>query len=255
MQYWHLNQDYRNRLGGQLFATLENTFAVKGQLVARDPLSQVFRVEAGGECYYVKRYIGNGKTARRRWFGLRALIGRQRVKREWENLNVFRQWGLPAAELVAYGLERSWGGFVRGALITAEIANTRDLAKMAADRDPRLKDRRWVGAVSSQVARIARRMHDHRFAHNDLKWRNLLVEQGAIPTVHLIDCPCGCHWWWPFLEYRVVKDLACLDKVAKYHLTRTQRLRFYLEYAGTIRLSTKDKRRIAKIVHFFDGRE
>jgi hypothetical protein len=41
-------------------------------------------------------------------------------------------------------------------------------------------------------------------------------------------CPAGTFWWGPFLRYRIVKDLACLDKVAKYHLSRTQRLRFYL---------------------------
>ena len=255
MQYWHVNPDYRNRLGGRLLATLESTFAVDGSLVAKDPLSRVFRVVVGDECYYVKRYIGNGKNARRRWFGLRALIGRQRIKREWENLLAFRRWGLPAADIVAYGLERRWGAFVRGGMVTAEIANTVDLAQMAADHDPRLNNRRWVSAVSVQVARIARKMHDHGFAHNDFKWRNLLVEQGDDPVVHLIDCPCGSYWWWPFLEYRKIKDLACLDKLAKYHLTRTQRLRFYHDYAGVGRLSAKDKRRIAKIVHFFDGRE
>lgn len=255
MRYWHLNPDYLNKRGGELFATLDSTFSVDGIQITKDRLSRVFRVEVAGECYYVKRYFGSGKSARRRWFGLRALIGRQRIKKEWENLLAFRRWGLPAAEVVAYGLERRWGAFVRGGLVTAEIANTVDLAQMAADRDPRLDDRRWINAVSVQVARIARQMHDHGFAHNDFKWRNLLVEQGDEPIVHLIDCPCGSYWWWPFLEYRLIKDLACLDKLAKYHLTRTQRLRFYYDYACIGHLSAKDKRRIIRVVHFFDGRE
>ncbi len=93
------------------------------------------------------------------------------------------------------------------------------------------------------------------FAHNDLKWRNLLVTHGERPQVYLIDCPSGGYWWQPFLSYRIVKDLACLDKVAKYHLTRTQRLRFYLDYAQHARLTAGDKKRVRRIVKFFEGRE
>ncbi|MNR58917.1 hypothetical protein D3C85_1800530 [compost metagenome] len=57
------------------------------------------------------------------------------------------------------------------------------------------------------------------------------------------------------LRYRITKDLACLDKVAKYHLSNTQRLRFYLQYRGRERLNESDKRRIRHVVTFFEGRE
>ena len=73
--------------------------------------------------------------------------------------------------------------------------------------------------------------------------------------MYLIDCPSGGVWWGVFLKYRVVKDLACLDKVAKYQLSRTQRLRFYLDYTGRQRLAAEDKQRIRKILAFFEGRE
>ncbi len=43
------------------------------------------------------------------------------------------------------------------------------------------------------------------------------------------------------LRYRITKDLACLDKVAKYHLSATQRLRFYLQYRQRTRLNASDK--------------
>ncbi|NLJ12975.1 MAG: heptose kinase, partial [Gammaproteobacteria bacterium] len=59
----------------------------------------------------------------------------------------------------------------------------------------------------------------------------------------------------PMLRYRIIKDLACLDKVAKYHLSNTQRLRFYLQYKQKTRLSAQDKQQIGKIVRFFEGRE
>ncbi len=57
------------------------------------------------------------------------------------------------------------------------------------------------------------------------------------------------------LRYRIIKDLACLDKVAKYHLSNTQRLRFYLQYCQRAQLNTQDKKQIGKIVRFFEGRE
>src|SRR5690554_8206835 len=98
-------------------------------------------------------------------------------------------------------------------------------------------------------------MHRHGFAHNDLKWRNVLVEQGPGADIHLIDCPGGTFWWGPFLQRRIIKDLACLDKVAKYQLSRTQRLRFYLYYTGQARLQPEDRRRLRRIVEYFRSEE
>ena len=84
---------------------------------------------------------------------------------------------------------------------------------------------------------------------------DLLVDEADTPRLYLIDCPSGEFWWGPFLRYRIVKDLACLDKVAKYHLSRTQRLRFYLDYAQKTRLDASDKKRLRHILRFFAGRE
>ena len=229
------------------FKDLAAVFALSGEIVARDPLSEVVRVRVGKRLYYVKRYAGLGKRPIRRMFAT------PRVVKEWTNLQRFATWGIPTAPLAAYGLERRSGVFLRGAVITAEIPDTMDLRQIAQSGDARLRDRRWVRGISRQLADVTRRMHDHRFAHNDLKWRNLLVDGSG--RLYLIDCPSGAFWWPPFLEYRIVKDLACLDKVAKYQLSRTQRLRFYLDYARKRQLDAADKRRIRKIVAFFEGRE
>ncbi|MCC6657726.1 MAG: hypothetical protein IT512_06055 [Rhodocyclaceae bacterium] len=250
------------------FADLDAVFALEGEIVAKDSTTRTVRVDLGGRRYYVKRYHGLGKKPFKRWFGT------PRVQLEWENLQRFADWGIPTARLVACGLERQGGLFARGALITEEIPGTVDLARLARSGDPRLKtqfqrrltpvssalseaaeakSQSWWHGVSAQVADIARRLHAQRFVHGDLKWRNLLVD--AAGQVFLIDCPSGGFWWPPFLEYRIVKDLACLDKVAKRHLSRTQRLRFYLDYAQKRRLDTADKRRLRKIVGFFAGRD
>ena len=129
------------------------------------------------------------------------------------------------------------------------------MAQLVSENDPRLRDRYWLDSISAQLADITRRMHTARFAHNDLKWRNLLVSNDELPRLFLIDCPWGGFWIEPFLSYRIIKDLACLDKVAKQNLSRTRRLRFYLDYVQRQRLSRDDKKRIRKIVRFFEGRE
>lgn len=244
MAGWTLDQQYQSLAAD--FGSLEAVFALQGERLTKDPLSEVIRIERGGVRYYVKRYWGGGK-------GLRRYIGRPRVKAEWQNLKHFSKWGVPTACIVAHGLERRMGRFVRGALITRELDHTEDLALLAKRDDPRLQDRTWVAGVSQQLARATRVLHDHHFTHNDLKWRNLLVNDQA--ELFFIDCPTGSFWWGPLLRYRMVKDLACLDKVAKYKLSRTQRLRFYLQYCGREQLSGADKRQVRLIVKFFEGRE
>ena len=228
------------------FGSLEAVFALQGQRITSDPLSEVIRVELEGVRYYVKRYWAAGK-------GLRRYFGRPRIKAEWQNLRHFAAWGIPTAEIVAYGLERRAGAFVRGALITRELVGTEDLGHIAGQQRERLADSAWVARISVQLARGARALHDHHFAHNDLKWRNLLVNEAG--DLFFIDCPTGSFWWGPLLRYRIDKDLACLDKVASQVLSRSQRLRFFLQYLGRERLSAADKRQVRRILKFFEGRE
>lgn len=228
------------------FGSLDAVFALQGRRLTRDPLSEVILIERGGVNYYVKRYTGAGK-------GLRRYLGKPRVKSEWQNLKRFAKWGIPTAEVVAWGLERNGVAYHRGALITRELPNTEDLSALARSKDPRLSDRAWVNGISRQLAACTRAMHDRHFTHNDLKWRNLLVDDQH--RLFFIDCPNGAFWRSFMLRYRITKDLACLDKVAKYHLSATQRLRFYLQYRQRARLNASDKKRIRHVISFFEGRE
>jgi heptose I phosphotransferase len=247
---WRLLPPYNSGETAHAFASLDAVFNLAGEALTYDRLSNVLRVTVEGVVYYVKRYRSPGKNPLRRWFG------RSRVQAEWENLLAFADWGLPTAQVVGYGLERRAGAFVRGALITRELVGTVDFARLAEENDPRLRSHAWLAVVVPQVAHIARTLHNHRFAHNDFKWRNLLVDAAA--TLHLIDCPGGQCWPEPFLSYRIVKDLACLDKLGKYNLSRTWRMRFfraYRGYSGHKHLTAADKSMIRRILRFFEGRE
>ncbi len=248
MSGWTLNPEYATGVSGQLFADLDRVFALEGEQITQDDISSVHKVWVGGRFYYVKRYTGAGKNLRR-------YIGRPRIQAEWENLLNFHAWGIPSVTVVGFGMERRHGAFHRGALVTQDLANTSDLAHIAKSADSRFRDRVWVNHVSRQVAHATRMMHDQNFAHNDLKWRNILVDQKPYPDVFMIDCPSGSFWWGPVLEYRVIKDLACLDKLGSRVLTRSQRLRFYHDYSERKQLNANDKKRIRSVLAFFRGRE
>ena len=127
MAGWYLDPTYAGLRTE--FGDLASVFALEGKRLTRDPLSEVVLIERDGVRYYVKRYWGAGK-------GLRRYIGRPRVKAEWQNLKNFAKWGIPTAPIVAYGLERKGGAFVRGALITRELEHTRDLALMDKVKNP-----------------------------------------------------------------------------------------------------------------------
>jgi len=231
-----------------VFQTLENVFKLNGKQITYDRLSNLIFLKVGEKNYYVKRYTLAGK-------GIRRFLGRSRLRGEWENLLRFDAWGLPSAKLTAYGVEKHGPFFKRGALITEELPQTQDLAELANKNDPRLQNTDWVELVSEQLVKATRVMHDQGFAHGDLKWRNILVTKNEAPEIYLIDCPSGNFWMPPFLQYRKNKDIACLDKVAKKTLSRTQRLRFYLDYLGQQRLTKKDKQHLRHILRFFRGRE
>lgn len=221
------------------FGSIESVFELKGEIVTQDILSEVIRVEVDGQWFYVKRYHRAGK-----W--LKRFMGRSRIKSEWLNLLLFNKLGFPTAPVVAYGECRVLGMFKRGALVTQEVPQTQDLAQLARNNDPRLGRADWVNCISQQIADALRRMHQRQFVHNDYKWRNLLVDQQN--TVYLIDCPLGAVWPKAIFLRRRFKDFKALDRVAKYKLRATQRLRFYLQYAQKTRLEPQDKQFLRQLL-------
>ncbi|MDP0561833.1 MAG: lipopolysaccharide kinase InaA family protein [Candidatus Endonucleobacter sp. (ex Gigantidas childressi)] len=250
---WTIVKPWRGTAVEQEFNSLERIFQINGKQITKDDLSDVILYETNNIRFYIKRYIIAGK-------GLRKYIGRSRVRAEWENLFFFQNSGIAAANVVAYGEERRLGMFKRGALITQEQTNTTDLAQLVRQKSPMFNDSQWLNSVLDQVATIATILHDKCFIHTDLKWRNILITMGKEPQVLLIDCPTGSHWpknllFKKMVERGIIKDLACLDKTAKYVLRRSQRMYFYNQYTNTTKLSSKHKKQIRRILYFFEGRE
>jgi tRNA A-37 threonylcarbamoyl transferase component Bud32 len=246
--FWHISEQYTNTSMADAFSTLDHAFSIRGNHVTHSPISRLIKVKIEDRFYYVKLYTGGGKRLRR-------YVGRSRVRGEWENLLFFMKLGIPTANLVAYGHELRWGLFKRGALITEALPDTTEMAGLAREDSPLLKNRAWIRQVARQTADFTRRLHDKGFIHNDLKWRNILVTCGEKPRVFFIDCPLGKTLFGLKWRRGIAKDLACLDKVAKQSLSRTTRLWFYKIYSGHEKLTKVDKLTIRKVLAFFNGRE
>jgi tRNA A-37 threonylcarbamoyl transferase component Bud32 len=242
------NPQYKDSVHALRLHSIDQVFSLKADLIARSPISWVMCIDADGSRYYVKCYTRSGKYLRR-------FIGRSRLRAEYDNLLFFAACGIPTAPIVAFGVERKFGIFKRGYLITDEIQHTQDLAELAATNDPRLHNRHWVRCVSKQIASYTATLHRHGFIHNDLKWRNILVQDTTEPKVYFIDCPVGKRRFGVLRKRGIIKDLACLDKVACKQLPRSDRLFFYKEYTGKRRIDLRDKAFIKRVVHFFDNRD
>lgn len=229
-----------------IFPDMKTSSEADGEKINGNWMSKVVKVTVGETSYYVKTYASRG-----RW--LKRFLGRSRVRAEWENQALFHDLEIPAAEVVAYG-ETSPGTDYQGVVITREVRGTSDLDALYRAKSSWLFDIGWRRAVIGRLAEATRKLHRYGFVHNDLKWRNILVETTDDPGVYLIDCPLGRKTFGPLLSRGRVKDLACLDKHGKVQLSRSDRLRFYLSYRGHERLDAVDKEEIRRVLKFFEGR-
>lgn len=246
---WHYDLSTDRPEAIEAFGDLYTAYALTGQYITQNSLCQVIRVELDGIGYFIKRYRRGSENPL-------ALFAKSKARTEWSNLLRFAQWELPVARVVAWGELSILGIAGQGLVVTEEVAGATDLSVLAQNDSPLLHSYQWLDSVSRQLASATAVMHNHQFAHNDFKWRNILVSgTGEEPKITLIDCPSGRVWWRPLFEYRRIKDLACLDKVASKVLTRGRRLRFYLYYQNAKSLVAADKAILNKVVSFFAGRE
>jgi tRNA A-37 threonylcarbamoyl transferase component Bud32 len=224
------------------FSSMSAVFNLQGEIISKGPQSEIFSQEIEGKTYFIKRYF--------RSKGLSSWLGFSRLRVEARNQQWFNKIGISAARVVAYGEESFFLKTIRGVLVTEGLDDVTDLAEISRNYPEKFQSTQWRNAVITDLAQVIAKLHQNRFCHNDLHWRNVLIQENEVnnvPKIYLIDCPSGKHLFWPFLYYRKLKDLASLDKLAPNYLSRTQRLRFYLEYRQITKLSTKDKTMIHEI--------
>ena len=246
-EIWSQDVNSKDSELAQALADIDSCFALKGKRLTQDPKSFVTRHTLDGQVFYRKCYVKSGKY-------LRKYLGRSRVRAEWENLQFFQQIGVRTPKILAYGERKKGLMFERGALVTAEVSGAVDLESLARDKQSVLYEPHAFRVICQQVAEFTRRLHDNRFAHNDLDWRNILVVPETL-EVYFFDCPAGQRWCWPFLNYRKMKDLAHLDKIARDCLPLRWRLRFYRAYLQGRKMQRADRKRLQQIARYYDGRD
>ena len=171
------------------------------------------------------------------------VLKKSRSAGEFRNLQFFRELGIPACEPLMQGEYRNGLGLLKNCLIvTREIVGTESLDRFipvfqaGADSDEVKRGiRRQI--IESLAANL-RKIHERRFYHEDLKWRNVLVrrvgEEGAEVEVFWIDCPNGYFDRTGGLrrKHGVVKDIATLDHLAWRNCTDEERRYFLSCYLG-----------------------
>jgi tRNA A-37 threonylcarbamoyl transferase component Bud32 len=240
---WRILSPWNKTAVASYFSSMKTVFQLDAKIISKSSQSEIFSQDIEGKTYFVKRYFRSKNIGS--WLGF------SRFQKELRNQVWFNQQGIPSAKVVAYGESRLLLKTLKGVLITEGVRDTQELVEIAKNTPEKFADKQWRDSVIIQIAVITAQLHHARFCHNDLHWRNILVQQrrtSVEPKIFLIDCPSGKKFFGPLLSYRKLKDLANLDKLAAIYLTRSQRLRFFFEYRGIKKLSADDKKVILGVL-------
>lgn len=109
-------------------------------------------------------------------------------------------------------------------------------------------------ALLHALAGAVARMHAAGFFHWDLQWRNILVRRSSGDfDIFLIDSSRGGLRRTPIgRAHGRIRDLFCLDKLARRHLSRTTRLRFLRAYLGPDAARNPTRRLIRRLLAYVD---
>lgn len=207
-------------------------WTLPGDVVKRGKSVDVQRCQLGNRLVFLKRYWVTHPNQLASGITRGTLFGRSKVRREFDNLQRLRAWGLDAPAPVAWGEERCAGWLVRCFLVSEAVADPLPL-----DVFIRTHPRR---ELIDRLAVYVRRLHDHRFEHHDLYWRNIILTGAALDHFYLIDAHRG-RCWRDHGERSRAHDLATLDAPAPGYFRRTERLRFLLRYLNQSRLDSAAK--------------
>jgi tRNA A-37 threonylcarbamoyl transferase component Bud32 len=121
-----------------------------------------------------------------------------------------RRKGVLTVEVVAACIERTWGPFYRGWLITRELAGATDLWGALQDEHYTKPDKR---PLLKAVAESIRRMHDQGIYHSDLNLKNVLVRRKDVAIeAYIIDFDKAQLFSGSLSSTRVEKNFKRLDR-------------------------------------------
>ena len=227
-----------------------------GEVIVRSGSTEVRRVQlregAAMRPVFIKKYWASHRRQLCSGALRGTFLGWSKARREYRNLGRLRQWGLDAPAPVAYGEERRCRWLTRSFLMSEGVDDPcmldvfirNELARAAGP-----EDRAFRRQLIDSLARYVRRLHEHRFVHHDLFWRNVILSGHDLSHFYLIDAHKGGLWLPGAGTWARAKDLATLDAAAPAFFRRTERLRFLLGYLGLGRLDVRGRRLARRVMH------
>jgi hypothetical protein len=208
-----------------------------------------FQTEHPARTFFLKRYDHPPiKTQLTNW-----IDGRKRrscCRMELEPIRELNDHQVCAPSPIAYGHLWGWLFEKKSFLITEEIADGDSLERRLptyfySPSTPQTLCRRRN--FVKHMAHFIRRFHDLGYRHRDLYFSHIFCD--TKDKLYLIDLARAFR---PIILQRrfLIKDLAqVFYSMSAQYFSRTDRLRFYLHYAGIKRLRTRDKSLIRSIVN------
>ncbi len=213
-----------------------------GERIALQRGRTVTRLELAGRAFYLKRNRFN-------WVEfIKAVVHWKWPPRsaldEWNSIVAVQRLGIPTVTAVAMGESRAFGLEMASFLITEELYGAESLEKIIEKelRGPLSHAKRiWKYSIIKDVARIARVLHGKAMCHQDFYLGHFFLS--GEDTLYLIDLQ-RLRRWEKIPKRYIIKDLGQLNYSADFvgHISRTDRMRFFLEYLELRSLGSTEKK-------------
>jgi hypothetical protein len=215
------------------FDSLEGAMSFQGgELVRKAGTRLTHRVQGPESVFFLKRHSGLS-AFKRHWPFKRSNASPARI--EWDNHLIMRRSGFDVPDPVAMGETDSYFFTPSESfLITREVPGP-SLDKVLVEDLPGqlgIRDQKLVQNVIRDLAGLVRRLHSSGFYHKDLYLPHLIVKEDPrwgrpfMVDLQRVEQKFPPHHRW------LVKDLAALAYSAPPSVSRSDGLRFLLQYLG-----------------------
>ena len=193
MESTHISERYRSWFPESSFDAIARRFPVNlAEHRKRTVVSQTTLTDTAGEILdvYFKAYASRANA-------IDGCARKSRAVCEARNLGRFHAWGIRSAEVVACGYRRRLMGLCadQSFIITRAIPQGQPLQDWWTGLETPLSQelrRKLITELGMQT----RALHAQGFYHQDLKWRNVLVDREH--QLWWIDCPSGHYGRFPW---------------------------------------------------------
>ncbi len=218
-----------------------------GTLVREAGTRTTHRVEGPQSVFFLKRH--RGLTSTQRFWPFRR-SNSSPARTEWDNHLIMRRSGFDVPDPVAMGeSDAVFAVPAESFLITREVPGP-SLDRVLTDGMPGFgdgRDQKLVQAVIRDLSGLVRRLHSSGFYHKDLYLQHLIVKDDPRwGRPYMVDLQRVEQKFPPATRW-LVKDIAALHYSAPPSFTRTDRLRFLLQYLGKTRVDPLTRKWIASV--------